>query len=158
MRKKILLGIGAWLSIVLAVTVGVILGMSIYLVLLYQFSVETTTVETRDVPVEETVVKPIEQAIVVEGVGDSDSIVNVDPGVWLIVGASDLQPIRITSLDHSVGANWNAGREVVVFERDYVVGPSKEPKDYLTFPSGRVRFKKATDGPWTITLHWIPNT
>ena len=60
MRKKILLGIGAWLSIVLAVTVGVILGMSIYLVLLYQFSVETTTVETRDVPVEETQVIPIE--------------------------------------------------------------------------------------------------
>ena len=64
MRKKILLGIGAWLSLVLAIIVGVAVGMMLYLTLLYQFTLNQTywsnSVETRDVPVEESQVIPIE--------------------------------------------------------------------------------------------------
>ena len=48
MRKKILLGIGAWLSVVLAVAVGVAVGMMIYLLLLFRMTVQTTHVETGD--------------------------------------------------------------------------------------------------------------
>jgi len=158
MKRTIGRVLGAFLLGVVTVAAGVLLAIWLYFgVLLPTFVVPETTVETREVPVEETVGRPMDRTIVIEGFGDNDVIEDIDPGVWLIVGAGDLQPIRITSLEHSVGANWNAGREVVVFHEDYVLVPGGEPRDYLVFPSGRVRFKKAADGLWTITLHRIPS-
>lgn len=169
MRRKISLGIASFFFIVLAVACGVTLGQlgTYYFAIWSLGSVETISVETREVPVEETVVVPIDVdslsssedtvSIEIGGVGSESVIVNLTEGIWLAVGASEESPVVAISLDHPAATSWNSAREVLVVSDKYRYEQLRdENPSFSTLPLGGTRFSVDTDGAWRISFFKVP--
>jgi hypothetical protein len=118
MKLTIGRAIGAFVFGVVTVAAGVLLAIFIYFFLvLPSFIILETTVETRDVPVEETVVQ-MESVVrhtfteVLLEPGEPVEI-RLGPGVYEVLGGDIDHSISLSSTTQATGASWAAPREIL---------------------------------------------
>ena len=118
MKLTIGRAIGAFVFGVVTVAAGVLLAIFIYFFLLLpSFIIPETTVETRDVPVEETVVQ-MESVVrhtfteVLLEPGEPVEI-RLGPGVYEVLGGDIDHSISLSSTTQATGASWAGPREIL---------------------------------------------
>ena len=163
-RRRVGLGVGAFVFGAATVAAGVLLAIGLYFgVLLPTFVVPETTVETREVPVEETVVQmeSMVRHTFSEVLLRPDEPVEIDlgPGVYEVSGGDIHHPISLTSTTQARGASWAGPREIL----SVVEAPAAELRDVdsagLVMPYGTmVLSSSAIKEPRAVTFRriWCP--
>ncbi|MCY3749079.1 MAG: hypothetical protein OXG64_07270 [Chloroflexi bacterium] len=163
-RRRVGLGVRAFVFGVLTVAAGVLLAVYIYFALLLPaFITQTTTVETREVPVEETVVQ---MASMVRHTSSEVLLtpgqpveIDLGPGVYEVSGGDIDHSISLGSTTHATGASWAGPRQIL----SVVEAPAAEIRDVdsagLVMPYGpMVLSSSAIKEPRTLTFRrvWCP--
>lgn len=164
MKRTIGLTLGAFLFGVVTVAAGVLLAVYLYFVLvLPNVFMQETTVETREVPVEETVVQMESSVLhtyseVLLEPGESVEI-RLGPGVYEVLGGDIDHSISLGSTTQARGASWAAPRAILTV----VEAPAAEIRDVdsagLVMPYGpMVLSSSAIKEPRTVTFRrvWCP--
>ena len=164
MKRKIGLALGAFLFGVVTVAAGVLLAFYIYFYLwLPSFIIPETTVETREVPVDETVVQMESSVLhtyseVLLEPGEPVEI-RLGPGVYEVSGGDIDHSISLSSMTHATGASWAGPRQIL----SVVEAPAAEIRDVdsagLVMPYGpMVLSSSAIKQPRTVTFRrvWCP--
>ena len=164
MKRTIGRAIGAFLFGVVTVAAGVLLAVYIYFALvLPSFIIQETTVDTRDVPVEETVVQlesVVRHTFTEVLLEPSEPVeIRLGPGVYEVLGGDIHHSISLSSTTQAMGASWAGPREIL----SVVEAPVAEIRDVdsagLVMPYGpMVLSSSAIKEPRTVTFRriWCP--
>ena len=164
MKRTIGLALAAFLFGVVTVAAGVLLAFYIYFYLwLPSFIIPETTVETREVPVEETVVQMESSVLhtfseVLLEPGEPVEI-RLGPGVYEVLGGDIDHSISLGSTTQAMGASWAAPRAILTVVEASAAEIGDVDSAGLIMPYGpMVLSSSAIKQPRTLTFRrvWCP--